>query len=423
MWLKLNSAFMKISKAIMAITMCFALTHKTNGQADHLKLILDFQKDSTLNVIADYTIQSRKSDSVYFILNPGFQPLSITSEGLIGQQMAPVPGRPFPFWMLLYNEESKKGKTDIRFQYSIDLKQMNHIKSNWIELNVDKLWFPNYDDLDNEFTWEARVNGLYEQYSLVSYQMENEEIVPVIHMLPKGEITLKNNEPTPEVFFMAGANMQLWTSEYRNEKTKLFVSENQPDSMLHKIAGRTDEIIDFYNTTFNSDRINDYLLILRNTEPGEINFLQSRKSILLGNTFASGYSSLSHEVSHYWWSDADFINEPWMNESFANYSMLLFLESMDSTQFHKQWNRIKEGAVNGGSLRNTTSFDPNGMATYYFKGSQILWQLANKIGRDQFVKLLTQRIGEEINSTDLFLELIGKSHGERVMSDFALKLK
>jgi hypothetical protein len=399
----------------------FLVTSLAWGQ-DRLKVTLDFQPDSTVTVTAIYTMEERTDDSVYVILNPGFQPLQIKAEGLVRNQMAPRPGRPFPFWLLTFDPASPVKNVPVTFNYSIDLKQMNHINSGWIELNVDKLWFPNFHDLDNEFSWDVTINNLYTGYSLVSYEIKNDNITPVIRMNPKGTIRITNDEPCPEIFIMAGANMQLWESPNRDQKTRLFVSGNESDSTLLSIANRADEIINFFNDTFKANPIDDYLLVLRNTPPGEINFLQSRGNILLGNSFASSYASLSHEVSHYWWSKADFINEPWMNESFANYSMLLLLESYDKEQFEKQLNRIKEGGVKGGSLRNTTTFDPNGMATYYFKGCQLLWELDSEIGRDAFIQLLVERIKQDANSTDEFLQLIKVSNGAEVQSSFASKL-
>lgn len=392
------------------------------AQSDHLQLELVFQQDSTLSVTANYTIQNRTDDSVYFILNPGIQPLSISAEGLASQQMAPKEGRPFPFWLLLFENSGSNKSETVSFSYSIDLKLMNHIASNWIELNVDKLWFPNLDDLDHEFTWEANIVGLYDGYSLMSYQTKEDSFIPQVMLNPEGSIQLKNMDPTPEVFIMAGANMQLWTAPNREEKTQLFVSKEESDSTLQIIGQRTNEIIEYFNGILDTKPIGDYLLVLRNTKPGEISFLQSRGNILLGNTFASGYASLSHEVAHFWWSRSDFINEPWMNESFANYSMLLYLEKVDSLQFTKQWKRIQEGSANGGSIRSSTTFDPNGMATYYFKGTKLLWELDQQIGREAFLDLLVSRVEKQLNSTDAFLELLKNSHGENIRSSFEASL-
>lgn len=413
---------MNYSKHLLALVAFALCTFETLGQADHLRLTIVFQQDSTVQIVANYTIQKRQSDSVYFILNPGIQPLSVSAEGLLDQQMAPKADRPFPFWMLTFEEESKKEKVAVEFKYTINLKQMNHIHSNWIELNVDKLWFPNCNDLDNEFTWEATIEGLYEGYSLMSYETNKGRFIPKVFMEPRGPISLQNPEPTPEVFLMAGSNMQLWDAPSRQGKTQLFVTKNEVDSTLQAIGKQTDDIIRFYNDAFKVNPIDDYLVVLRNTQPGEINFLQSRGNVLLGNSFASGASSISHEVSHYWWSKADFINEPWMNESFANYSMLLLLESKDKDQFEKQWKRINEGSTEGGAVRNSSTFDPNGMATYYYKGAKLLWELDEKIGREAFISLLASRIKKDANSTEAFLNLLEASQGKEIQEAFAEKL-
>lgn len=406
----------------LLMLLCCVASKSFAQPSDHVDLKLQFRPDSTLAIVADYTLADRKSDTIFFVLNPGIQPLQINADGLQTHTMGMVANRPFPFRLLVFDADSPQENLKIKFEYTINLKQFNHINSNWIELNVDKIWVPNANDLDNRYTWKASIEGLYDNYSLMTYTLKKDVISPMVFMNPDATITIENQEPSPEVFIMAGADMQLWEAPSRKGKTKIFVSKKEAEAALTKLGKKTDEVISLQNKTFKHNPVDEYLLVMRNTKQGEIDFLQSRGTILLGNTFAGSYASLAHEISHYWWSKADFINEPWMNEAFANYSMLLTLEQLDKELFEDRLGRIEAGAQKGGSISQSNAFDPNGTATNYQKGALLLWNLDAEIGRQEMTTLLRSRIKKGLDTTSSFLGELESQLGASVRSSFESKL-
>ena len=150
---------------------------------------------------------------------------------------------------------------------------------------------------------------------------------------------------------------------------------------------------------------------MRNTTSDELGYQTARKNMIITGPDFNSYSNLSHEVAHYWWSDADFIEEPWMNESFANYSMYLVEEEFNPTQYPNLLERYKKQAEKAPPVASATLFSENSYPSYYIKGSILLKELEKKIGRKKMMTLLKARIKKNINTTEGFLTEIEKTFG------------
>ena len=99
--------------------------------------------------------------------------------------------------------------TVFKIKMCYTLKTTNHIKSNWIELNTDKLWFPNYNDLDNKFTWTVEIENLYKDYSIASYTYDEKNKQKTLINAPS-TLLLEQNIPVAEVYLLMARNMKLW---------------------------------------------------------------------------------------------------------------------------------------------------------------------------------------------------------------------
>lgn len=398
--------------------------YESKENNDHLSMALSFNKDSTLLVKATYTISEIMDDDVSFLLNPEYKLINIKANGLIGYVLEMKKDRPFPFYKLNFETEKRqKAAVKIYFEYLIDLKASNHIASNWLEFNVDKLWYPNYRDIDNKFTWAVKIENLYEHYSLVTYTFDDKIKCKTL-MNPSSTLHIEQNEPVIEVYLLMAKDMKLWANNSGESKLDInfFVHDNTSDSLLISMNEKLSNTINFFNNKFDkSDKIERYLVVLRNTN--DITFLQSRGEILLGNQNSDSYAALAHEVGHYWWSYADFTKEPWLNESFANYSMFLALDEFDKETLNKQIQRSKNKSKDAGSLKKAELFPNSNFNTYYHKGSIMLLELEQKIGRDAFLKLLSTRISKKINTTPGFFMLLEEQEGKEVLNDLELKFQ
>jgi len=366
---------------------------------DNLSIDLQF-KDSILKINALYKLNVKEnSDAKYFLLNPGVDSLSIKGESLDGFEMSGKPNRPLPFWKLNFNRELKEGETvDIQFNYQIELTKQNHIKSNWIELNVDKLWFPNHNDLNNKFTYVASVSGLPKDYSLIGNMEAN------IDTSNPNKILIKKEIPDMEVLIFAGKDMTFWKPNSASPIT-FFVSQQTPDSILNSIHKKVKKSIELMNSTFGkSSPIKDFRVVLRNTTRDEIGFQFNRKNMIITGSDFDSYGNISHEIAHFWWADANFIEEPWLNESFANYSMFLVQEQYDKNDFEATYKRYSEKVISAPAVGNATLFSENSYDAYYIKGCILLKKLEDTIGKTKMLELLELRVREKINTTSEFLD-------------------
>ncbi|MDR3628680.1 MAG: M1 family aminopeptidase, partial [Ignavibacteriaceae bacterium] len=140
----------------------------------------------------------------------------------------------------------------------------------------------------------------------------------------------------------------------------------------------------------------------------------SRKNFISMRTKKFDYytqsKGIAHEIAHFWWRKANTTSwEDWLNESFAEYSMLIYTrERFGIDKFNKQIEEYKDRSKN---LPPIWGIDRNSNKAYsviYEKGSVILFELENKIGKDKFLSLLRKIADNNICTTNDFLQLLEK---------------
>jgi aminopeptidase N len=91
---------------------------------------------------------------------------------------------------------------------------------------------------------------------------------------------------------------------------------------------------------------------------------------------------VAHELAHQWFGDAVHVGrwgDIWLNEGFARYCEVLWLEEFYGEQYGRRWlDRIRADSW-AGPLR-----DPDQLfgSTVYNKGAWVMWQLRQVLGRD-----------------------------------------
>ncbi|PKP32705.1 MAG: hypothetical protein CVU00_11455 [Bacteroidetes bacterium HGW-Bacteroidetes-17] len=338
------------------------------------------------------------SDSLFFILNPDVDSLKIQGVNLNNFLIHEKQNRPFPYLKLNFNRVLIKGEIiDLHFSYQIDLVKQNHLNSDWIELNLDKFWFPNHNDIDNKFTYELNIAGLPSDFTLISH------IDADIKIDNSNKILIQKRSPDIEVLILAGKDMRNWKADSSSQIT-FIASKHTPDSLLHSMHEKVFQSIKFMNESFGkSNPIKEFKVVLRNTTKKEIGFQFARKNMIITASDFNSYGNLSHEIAHFWWFDADFIKEPWMNESFANYSMFLVLEQYDPSTFTEIFNKYKELSFDAPAVDQATLFSDDAYNSYYIKGSILLKRLELIIGKSKMNELLELRITKRINNTEKLL--------------------
>ena len=383
--------------------------------ADHLNMNLQFSGDSVF-VEAEYLIRTQAaSDSLFFILNPMHQLDTIMAPGLREYKMGQRPDRPFPGQIVYFEEGFEKGQAiAVTFKYNIDLSASNHWDSGWIELNVDKLWFPIHGDLDNLITYEVRITGFPDDFDLVSHMDAS---------LQKGGDAIRITQPNPvfEVLILAGSDMQ---HVQLSDSIAFFSGTQVPDSVLQSMHEKARNSIDYLNETVGqAEPISDFRVVLRNTPRSELGFQFNRKNMIVTGPDFDDYGNLSHEIAHFWWTGADFIQEPWMNESFANYLMFMVLERFDPIDYDKVLNNFQKKAEKAPPVAEATSFSENAFPSYYHKGAILLKGLEDRIGKARMHLLLQSCIEGNVHSTSGFMAVLKKHEGPEVAEAFYASLK
>lgn len=362
---------------------------------DHLSMNMHF-KDSIVFIDAKYQLASKvNSDSIYFLLNPAFKMDTIISKDLISYRIAQKKGMPFPFYRLEFNEPQDTSEMlAVEFRYRINLREQNHMNSDWIELNADKLWFPNFGQINNQFTYEVDITNFPKSYQLVTHT--DAEVTQ-----EKNTFRIKKDSPWYEVLVIAGKDLKEW--EY-DQNITLIGSQEIADSTFQSIGEKVKNSIDLLNRYFGmSDPITSFKVVLRNTSRDELGYQYNRRDMIITGTDFNDHGNISHEIAHYWWSKANFINEPWMNESFANYSMYLVLKEYDFEDYKRLLARNRELSKNAIPVASASLFTADSYNSYYHKGALHLIDLEGKIGSDLMRQLISSCVEKRINTTENFL--------------------
>lgn len=408
-------SFFKLISSI-ALLVGFASSGLLAQNSDHVSMSLIF-KDSIVYVNATYLANSyEKVDSVYFLLNPEFEIDTIKSKGLKSYKVAQKEGIPLPFFLLEFNENRDKAeKLSVEFNYKINLSEQNHMKSNWVELNADKLWFPNLEALNNEFTYTVTITDFPKSYRLVTH-------TDAMVTREKNQIVIQKDTPWYEVFILAGKNMKEWNYD---DKITLIGNEHVPDSTIQSIGSKVKKSIDLLNSSIGGpDPITSFYVVLRNTSRKELGFQFNRKNLIVTGIDFNDYGNLSHEIAHYWWSKANFINEPWMNESFANFSMYMVLREFNVKDYQRLVVRNRELSEDAIPVVDASLFVADAYNSYYYKGALHLIDLEEKIGSEKMKQLLSSSVEKNINTTEAFLVELESltSEGERNFFEDLLKM-
>jgi hypothetical protein len=389
---------MSFKKFLFVVLIALAFLPVKGQDTDHVRMELQYLRD-TLRVSATYRLLvGSETDSLFFVLNPGYPLQAVKAEGLRSHEIGNRPDRPFPGYVLKFGKPFEAGtRQEVRFDYLIDLRTTNHLNSDWVELNVDKLWFPIHGDLGSLITYEVDIIGFPEDFDLMSHMNARLE-------RSGGRILIKQPNPVQEVLILAGRDMQM---RQLSDSISFFAGKKHPDSLLHSMHVKVRNTIDFLNGTVGgSDPVSQFKVVLRNTPRSELGYQYNRRNMIVTGPDFDDYGNLSHEIAHYWWSGADFISEPWMNESFANYLMFLVLEHFDPEAYRSLTGMYREIASKAPPVATATLFSEGAQQAYYHKGGILLLDLESEIGKQKMFRLLNYMVSEDIHDTEGFLKAL-----------------
>jgi hypothetical protein len=183
---------------------------------------------------------------------------------------------------------------------------------------------------------------------------------------------------------------------------------------------RAEGIIGFYNRTLGAqDPIKRFTIFLPGTNSDAFGLLDNSTVITYTGFDVKDREALlilAHEISHKWWGYGSVHDESeWLNESFATYSSLLYLQaSGDSAGYRTEFAKRVQAAANTPALigfdRQNAPY-PLFRRVIYSKGTVVLAALHARVGTEKFYAILANTAASKVSTTAGFLALVGRVSG------------
>lgn len=301
----------------------------------------------------------------------------------------------------------------IKYSGNIDSTIINNISQEWTELGIYAPWFPlnpNLEEIsfnmDIEYSGSSSCNLIY----------------------PNKTCSIQ------DIDFPIFISNQFMTTEYPSSKIKVYI-HNLKESKLTLVNLVREEVIsilDYYSSSFgeivNLEDLN--IIIAPRVEGGgycrknliviSLEDCETEEEILRFKLY------LAHELAHMWWNKADVSSwEDWLNESFAEYSTLLYLKDKHGTEYYEQEIiKLKKEVENLPCIYKMARVSDLSYEILNYKGPLILSQFHKAIGDKQFIHLLRDMVENKIYTTEVLLQHIEKgiSKEARYLLENELKL-
>ncbi len=184
---------------------------------------------------------------------------------------------------------------------------------------------------------------------------------------------------------------------------------------------RAEAIVAFYNRSLGAqDPITRFSILLPGTNRDAFGLLDNATVITYADFDVSKRDELlilAHEISHKWWGYGSVHDESeWLNEAFATYSSLLYLQaSGDSVGYQTELAKRVQAAAGAPAI---VGFDrenapyPLFRRVIYAKGTVILAALRDRVGPEKFYAILAKTAAEKVSTTAGFLQVVAQMSGQ-----------
>lgn len=183
---------------------------------------------------------------------------------------------------------------------------------------------------------------------------------------------------------------------------------------------KAQDIIGFYNRTIGrQDSIARFTIFLTGTKQDAFALLDNATIITYPDfdvTQRGDALILAHEISHRWWGYGEVHTaDDWLNEAFATYSSLLYLQTRGDTAGYRQvYARLAATTPGTPALLgfNRDQYEP-GMyrRVIYNRGTVVLAALHAQVGTAQFYAILAATAARRASTTTAFLDVVEQVAG------------
>lgn len=313
-----------------------------------------------------------------------------------------APNRFLPDGRQLYilTRGTAKGLHTLRFQYECALSELKSngasFTDDWIELNRYGTWFPTNDGYGN-FTYSLNIR-IADGYSVSG--------AGTLGKTADGWQLVQNNAGS-DIVVLASNKMKTKILQPGGSTIRVDYF-NLPDAKADSLLNDFQEIYQFLQTCFGNT---GGTAITFSINPARGITSYSRKGFVSlqiagQNAYRTG-KGISHEIGHFWWRLAPSDSwEDWLNESFAEYSTLLFIRhKYGQEKFDNEVAEYRSVSATLPALWGMDRSNSNASSTLYRKGPVILHDLEKKVGREKFLAFLQGILSQKISTTAKLLQL------------------
>ncbi len=326
--------------------------------------------------------------------------------------------KPFPGLqkLVLTAKPGARGPVSATIRYAgpvEDGDQANAVSPERVELSADSLWFPLSTNFNLRFTLDAEIRGLGPRFLAASPDRVTPE--------PDG-FDLHRTRPSQDIAFAAAPGFRTASAG----PLQFFARDLATDQARnYRLYG--DRAVKYFQAWFGPLPGGKAVVAIVDRKSGS--GYSRRGYLVVADTGTLPKDNLwgrvgyvAHELSHSWWSSADFTGEDyWLVESTAEYSALRFVEHELGTEtMQGMLEKKKARAARGGPILGHGR--PSNDAVYG-RGPLLLFELEKRVGRRKFDAMFGKLARRETLTTADFLEALRRTAGAGVARDFEAKLR
>jgi len=319
--------------------------------------------------------------------------------------------------LTIKNIKKNKEEVPIHFAYTCNMENVTgwarSFSDEWIELGFYTAWYPVHS-VSKKFTSSIMVS------IDKSFTLSGSGIVT-----RKGDVwKITHNWPVFDNVIIAAKGLK--TKKIREDKISLdLVYTTFPEKDLDSVSIKCMKVYEFFSSIFGAPD-DSYLKFVINPLKGGGGYGRSKYFSLKATEFNQYLKEgIAHEMSHFWWHNAETTTwEDWLNEAFAECSMLLYLrEKENKEEYNKKIEQFKKWTVNARPIWGVDRDAPEAYDALYNKGSLILLEFEKKIGTQEFYNFLKMLLNKSISNTADFLKLVEFELSREYRDWFENKLK
>ena len=305
----------------------------------------------------------------------------------------------------------------VTFEYTCNLDSldtwMSSMEKDWIQLGYYMAWFPINSD-SRDFTANVFVS-INEGYT-----------VSGSGIVERHGNEWKMSQPWGGFDLQIVASPNLKSKKMTNEgRTFEVVYTDFADADADSVLVACNKVLQFYTRLFKTSPSNDYMkFLVVPSGGGGI----SRKNFIaytarrFNENFKTG---ICHEMGHFWWNKAPtFSWEDWLNEGFAEFSMLWYIKCHFSKHiFDCYLEACCENARHACPIYEVDRDAPEAYDALYDKGALLLYDLSQKVGKEKFFEFMQGVAKREITSTEQLLKYAEEALGHNEKEWIANRLR